>query len=65
MITDFIPFGRENAVSRNYLCYLTGLIDRRMRKEISRAKVAVAVICNRQDGRGYYQSDDIQDIKDQ
>ena len=65
MITDYIPFGRDNAVPRSYLRSLTGLSDRKMRKEILAAKVSGAVICNRQDGKGYYQSDDITDIRDQ
>lgn len=56
-ITDYIPHGRENAVSRGYLCALTGLSDRSVRAAIEQARNDGALILNDQDGFGYYQAD--------
>ena len=33
-ITDYIPFGKENAVTRAHLRAATGLSDRKIREEI-------------------------------
>ena len=52
-ILKFIPFGRENAISRTSLCMKTGLNDRNMRDNINRARKR-AVIINLSDGSGYY-----------
>ena len=61
-ITDFIPFGRQNAVTRRRLAELTGLSDRIIRQKIEKARADGAVIINLQDGRGYFQSDNKNDI---
>ncbi len=61
-ITDFIPTGRENAVTRVHLREVTGLPDRKVREEIEQARRKGAIIINAQDGAGYYQSEDIKDI---
>ena len=53
-----IPFGRENAVSRDYLAMLLGVTDREMRRLINQARNEGHIIINDQNGRGYYQSDD-------
>ena len=53
-IIDYIPIGRENAISRRMLCNITGLPDRQMRKEIERTRQQYAIL-NSQDGSGYYQ----------
>lgn len=38
-ILDFIPYGKtDSPISRESLCYLTGLSDRSVRDEIARAK---------------------------
>lgn len=55
-ITDYIPFGKENAVTRAHLRAATGLPDRKIREEIEQA---------RRRGAGYYQSEDIKDIAKQ
>lgn len=52
-ITDYIPVGRENAVSRDTLCRLTGLCDRDNRELISIAQQS-KVILNDGLGQGYY-----------
>lgn len=41
-IETYIPFGRENAITRKELCSLTKLSDRKLREQIEQA----------QDGRG-------------
>lgn len=64
-ITDFIPAGKENAVTREQLCELTGLRDRAVRKLIEIARIEGAIIINEQDGAGYYISEDPKDIRRQ
>ena len=54
VIIDYIPTGRENAISRQMLCNMTGLSDRMMRHEIERARQQYAIL-NSQDGSGYFQ----------
>ena len=61
-ITDYIPFGKENAVTRAHLRAATGLPDRKIREQARRRG---AIIINAQDGAGYYQSEDIKDIAKQ
>lgn len=61
-ITDYIPIGKENAVTRAHLRAVTGLPDRKIREEIEQARRKGAIIINAQDGAGYYQSEDIRDI---
>lgn len=52
-IVDYIPFGRENAVTRTQLRIMTGLNDRKIRDKISEAR-RDTVILNMQDGKGYF-----------
>lgn len=52
-IVDYIPFGRENAVTRTQLRIMTGMNDRKIRDKISEAK-RDTVILNMQDGKGYF-----------
>lgn len=54
-ITDYIPFGHDNAISRKKLAQLTGLEDASMRKMIMRARLEGSVIIPRFDGGGYFQ----------
>ena len=51
-IIDFIPSGRENAISRKQLCAITELPDRMMRREIERARQDYAIL--NIDGSGYF-----------
>lgn len=64
-ITDFIGVGRENAVDRFQLMERTGLPDRRVRKLIQEARDRGEIILNAQDGRGYYLSNDVGELKRQ
>lgn len=59
-ILEFIPFGEENAVSREYLANLYGggsMGDRAARKAIEKARLT-HVIINSQNGKGYFQPKD-------
>lgn len=61
-ITDYIPYGHEKAVTRETLCQLTGMNDRAVRQRIENAQRSGTVILNLQDGAGYFQSDDIEEM---
>lgn len=52
-IVDFIPYGQQNAISRQQLRNVTGLSDREMRKAIEHARQEHAIL-NAQDGSGYF-----------
>lgn len=64
-IADFIPVGKENAVTREQLCRLTGLSDRVNRKLIEIARTEGVIIVNDSDGEGYYISEEEADIRRQ
>lgn len=49
-----IPIGKENAIKRSELCRLSGLSDRRMRKEIEELQKQGYPIVVELDGSGYY-----------
>jgi len=53
-ITKYIPFGKENAISRDDLALKVGCSDRTMRDLINEARKRVVII-NIQNGNGYYQ----------
>lgn len=63
MITDFIPVGHDNAVSRQYLVSVTGMKDREIRDAIHDARRDTVII---NIGNGYYRPDpsDEQDMHD-
>lgn len=61
-LLDFIPYGKENAVSRSQLCKLTGLTDRKVREQISQLR-RTHVIINDQSGHGYYRTTDRAEIE--
>lgn len=64
-IVDHIPVGRENAVTRRQLCELTGMRDRALRNAIEDARQNGEIIINAQDGRGYYRSEEPNDLAGQ
>ena len=57
-----IPYGKEKAVSRNFLSMLFGISDREVRKMVQKSRNDGYIIINDQNGGGYYQSDNIDDI---
>ena len=52
-IEAYIPYGRENAISRKRLAQATGLSDREIRETIALAR-RNTVILNLSDGNGYF-----------
>lgn len=52
-VIDFIPYGPEHPVTRQELMRLTGLSDRKVRRDIEFARMMYPII-NVSDGRGYY-----------
>ena len=54
-IIDLIPFGHDNAISRERLCYRTGMSDRDIRRAIGELNEDGNVILNR--GKGYFRYD--------
>lgn len=64
-ILEHIPYGHENAISRDELARRVGLGDRGMRRQILAARREGNVILNMQDGAGYYQSDDLVHLRSQ
>lgn len=62
IVLDAIPFGKENAVTREHLAARTGLPDRQVRKAIEEIR-RNHIVLNDQDGKGYYRSYDLDDIE--
>ncbi len=61
-VVKFIPFGKENAISRDKLAAKIGCTDRTMRDLVNKARKRVVII-NLQDGDGYYRPTD-EDMED-
>ena len=57
--------GRSHAVSRKSLATMTGLSDRQVRDMIEQARANGALICNDQDGHGYYLAETYDEIQRQ
>lgn len=64
-ICDFIPRGRENAVTRSELVQRLNLPDRKIREMIEGARRDGALIINAQNGEGYFLSEDVGELKQQ
>jgi biotin operon repressor len=62
IVLDAIPYGKDRAVTREYLAAKTGLPDRQVRKAIEEIRRS-HIILNDQDGKGYYRSYDLDDIE--
>lgn len=61
-----IPHGKANAITREELCRkLGGINDRAARELIEQARINGVFILNAQNGKGYYQSDDISELEKQ
>lgn len=54
MLLDFIPKGKENAVTKGYLMNVTGLSERNVRSEIQRINEQGKDIICCENGKGYY-----------
>lgn len=62
LISRTIPFGRENAITRAELAMRLQVPDRMARQYVGIARLHGVIIINDQDGEGYFQSDNVQDI---
>lgn len=62
-ILQYIPHGKENAVTRSELCRLTKLPDRCVRQEIEKLRRKGAPILSSSSAKGYWVSDDISEIR--
>lgn len=65
MLNEMIPFGRENAIPRRDLAEKLSMSDREMRKAIEQTRREGMFIICRPDGRGYYRSTDLAELKAQ
>lgn len=68
MLIDAIPVGRDNAVTREELCQLWGMSDRNVRRTIAILRLedngdGYVIISHSGAGRGYYRSNDPEDIR--
>lgn len=57
-----LMFGKDNAISRTELSIKTGLSDRQVRRSIEILRRDY-LICNDQDGKGYYRPRDTKEIR--
>lgn len=62
-ILQYIPHGRENAVTRAELCRLTKMPDRCVRMEIEKLRRKGNPILSSSSAKGYWISDDITEIQ--
>lgn len=51
LVTDYIPYGHANAITRSELESMTGFTDREIRDSINKSE---DLIINLQDGCGYF-----------
>ena len=63
-ITEYIPYGRKNAVSRHELQRRTGLPDRTVRALIEDARRKGAHILSSRADKGYWKSNNVGEIKE-
>lgn len=57
-IADYIPIGHRNAISRQQLVIRSGIPDRGIRRAIKESNF---LICNLQDGKGYFIPDETEE----
>ena len=65
ILASTIPHGRENAISRRELSDRLGMSDREARRAISAARAGGLLIINSSDGAGYYQTEELSEIRRQ
>lgn len=64
-VLNVIPYGAANAVTREELARRLGMSDRKARQCIETARRYGILIMNRQDGRGYFISDNVAEMERQ
>ena len=60
-----LPHGKENAVKREDLAQLLQMNDRTVRELLEELRDAGVMVCNDQDGKGYYLSNNLDDVERQ
>lgn len=58
-LAEYIPYDKENAITRRDLARRVDMNDRIVRELIEQARREGEFICNDQDGQGYYRTDDL------
>ena len=61
-LVKYIGVGKEHATTLLALTWLTGEPERQIRKEIARLREEGDLICNEQDGRGYYYATELDEV---
>ena len=62
-ILDHLHIGQNTANRRQWFCMVTHLSDRSVRKVIKVLRRDGFLICNTQDGSGYFLAEDIRDVE--
>lgn len=62
---DILKYFKDGYNTRKELSIRTGLSDRKVRDEIERARRKGTIILNNQDGKGYFISEDLEDLRNQ
>ena len=63
MMLELIPYGKENAISKQELMQLTGLSERVVRKKIHDLRQEYVIISSSH-RKGFYRTNDLQEIND-
>lgn len=61
-LVKYIGVGKEHATTLMALIWVTGEPERQIRKEIARLREEGELICNEQDGRGYYYATELDEV---
>ena len=64
-VAGFLGYGKQNAIKRDDLCRMMGVGDRQMRDLLAEAGEDGLIICNDQDGQGYYIADTDEELQRQ
>lgn len=64
-LMSILKHGEQNATSRKTLCTMMDMPDRKVRLIIEKARDEGCLILNKQDGKGYYLPENIEDIRKQ
>lgn len=62
-LVELIPMGKENAITRNRLCELTGLSDRKVRMAIHDARTDGVMIISSTGQSGYFMPETRADVE--
>lgn len=61
-LVKYIGVGKEHATTLLALTWLTGEPERQIRREIARLREEGELICNEQDGKGYYYATELDEV---